>query len=85
MDKVYPQLTLDNSSHLHLIVYFSKKMIPAETRYENYNNKILTIVKVFKIWRHYLEDSKYKVLVLIDYNNLHYFMDTKTLSSKQVH
>ena len=59
-------------------------MISAETWYETHNGELLAIVKVFKIWRYYLEGCKYKVLVLTDHNNLCHFMDTKSLSSRQV-
>ena len=59
-------------------------MIPAETQYETYNGELLAIVKTFKTWRHYLEGCKYKVLVFTDHNNLCQFMDTKSLSSRQV-
>ena len=59
-------------------------MIPAETRDKTHDGELLAIVKAFKIWRHYLEGCKYKVLVLTDYNNLCRFMDTKSLSSRQV-
>ncbi len=59
-------------------------MILAETWYETHNRELLAIVKVFKTWRPYLEGCKYEVLVLTDYNNLQYFMDTKSLSSRQV-
>ncbi len=45
-------------------------MIPAETRYETHDEELLAIVEVFKTWKYYLEDCKYEVLVLIDYNNL---------------
>ncbi len=41
-------------------------------------------VEAFKTWRHYLEGYKHEVLVLMDHNNLRRFMDTKSLSSKQV-
>ena len=54
----------------HLVAYFSRKMIPAKTRYKTYNAELLAIVEVFKTWRHYLESCKYKVFVLINYNNL---------------
>ncbi len=59
-------------------------MIPAETRYKTHDGKLLAIIEAFKTWRHYLEGCKYEVLVLTDYNNLQRFMDTKSLSSKQV-
>ena len=59
-------------------------MIPAETRYKTHNGELLAIVEAFKTWRHYLKGCKHEVLVLIDYNNLRQFMDTKSLSSRQV-
>ncbi len=59
-------------------------MIPAETRYVTHNGKLLAIVEAFKTWRHYLEGRKHEVLVLTNHNNLMYFMDTKSLSSRQV-
>ena len=59
-------------------------MIPAETWYETHEGKLLAIVEVFKTWRHYLEGCKHEVLVLTDHNNLRRFMDTKSLSSRQV-
>ena len=68
----------------HPVAFFLRKMIPAETWYETHDSELLAIVKAFKTWRHYLEDYKHKVLVLTDYNNLCCFMDTKSLSSRQV-
>ena len=59
-------------------------MIPAETRYETHDGELLAIVEAFKTWRHYLEGSRHEVLVLTDHNNLRRFMDTKSLSSRQV-
>ena len=59
-------------------------MISAETRYETHNAELLAIVEAFKTWRHYLEDCKHEVLVLTNHNNLPRFMDTKSLSSRQV-
>ena len=59
-------------------------MISAETRYETHNGELLAIVEAFKTWRHYLEGCKHEVLVLTDHNNLCRFMDTKSLSSRQV-
>ena len=68
----------------HPVAYFSRKMIPAETRYETHDGELLAIVEAFKTWRHYLEGCKHEVLVLTDHNNLRRFMDTKSLSSRQV-
>ena len=66
------------------MAYFLKKLIPAETRYETHNGELLAIVEIFKTWRHYLEGYKHKVLVLTNYNKLRQFIDTKSLSSRQV-
>ena len=59
-------------------------MIPAETQYKTHDGELLAIVEAFKTWRHYLEGCKHKILVLTDYNNLRRFMNTKSLSSRQV-
>ncbi len=59
-------------------------MISTETWYETHNQELLAIVEAFKTWHHYFKGCKYKVLVLTDYNNLCQFMDTKSLSSRQV-
>ena len=68
----------------HPVVFFSRKMIPAEIRYETHNGELLAIVEAFKTWRHYLKGCKHEVLVLTDHNNLRRFMDIKSLSSRQV-
>ena len=59
-------------------------MILAKTRYEMHNAKLLAIVEAFKNWYHYLEGYQYELLVLTNHNNLCRFMDTKSLSSRQV-
>lgn len=59
-------------------------MISAKTQYETHDGKLLSIVEVLKIWRQDPEDCKYEVLVLINYNNLRFFIDIKYLSSKEV-
>ena len=59
-------------------------MISAETPYKTYNVELLAIIEIFKTWKYYLEGCKYEVLVFIDYNNLCFFMDIKSLSFRQV-
>ncbi len=68
----------------YLIGFFSQKMIPTETRYKTHDHELLAIIEAFKTWRHNLEGCKYKVFVLIEYNNLCQFIDTKSLSSYQI-
>ena len=43
------QLTLDNSGWWHPVVFYSRKMILAKTRYKTHNGELLGIVKAFKI------------------------------------
>ena len=81
---VLSQLTSDNLGRWHPVAFFSRKMISAETKYETHDGELLAIVEAFKTWRHYLEGSQHEVLVLTDHNNLRRFMDTKSLSSRQV-
>ncbi len=71
-------------SQWHPVAFFSRKIIPAETRYETHDQELLAIVEAFKTWRYYLEGCKYEVFVLTDHNNLRRFMNTKSLSSCQV-
>jgi len=55
-----------------------------ERRYETYDQELLAIVECFKQWRHYLEGSRYPIVVLTDHNNLRYFMTTKQLNGRQI-
>ena len=66
---ILSQLTPE-SGQWHPVAFFSRKMIPTETWYKTHDQELLAIVEAFKTWRHYLEDCRYEVLVLIDHNNL---------------
>ena len=46
--RVLSQLTSDDSGQWHSIAFYSKKMIPAETRYELHDSELLAIVETFK-------------------------------------
>ncbi len=80
ISRILNQLTSDDLSRWYPILFFAKKMIPTETWYETLNGVLLTIVEVFKTWKHYLEGCKHKFLIYTDYNNLQRFLDTKSLS-----
>lgn len=58
-------------------------MIPVKTQYKTYNDKFLAIVKAFKTEQHYLESCKDEILVVMDHNNFHQFIDIKSLSSSK--
>src|SRR5438034_771825 len=66
-------------AHWHPVAFWSRKMIPTECNYDTYDKELLAIVKTFKHWRHYLEESRYPIEVLADYANLQYFMTMKEL------
>ncbi len=85
ISRIFSQLTSDDLGQWHPVAFFSWKMIPVKTRYETHDDELLAIVEAFKTWKHYLEGCKHEVLVLIDYNNVQRFMDTKNLSSRQVY
>ena len=67
----------------HPVAFYSRKMIPAETRYETHDQELLSIVAAFQQWRHYLEGSYHPITVLTDHNNLRYFMKTTNLNRRQ--
>ncbi len=79
-----PNLSKSEIGQWQPVAFFSQKMISAETRYKTHNQELRAIVEAFKTWHYYLEGCKYKVLVLIDHNNLCRFIDIKNLNSRQV-
>ena len=65
------------------IVYFSKKMIPAEWNYMIYDKELLAIVKSFETWRLELASVNEPVKMLTNHWNLEHFMTTKQLNCWQ--
>ena len=65
------------------LAFWSRKLIPVETRYKTHNQELLAIVAAFKQWRHYLEGSTHTVEVLTDHNNLVAFQNVKSLNGRQ--
>ena len=65
------------------VAFFSKKLIPAETRYTTGDQELLAIVKAFQEWRHYLEGASERTLVLTDHDALKAFATAKNLSRRQ--
>ena len=55
----------------HPVAFFFKKMILRETQNKFLNQELLAIVDIFKTWRYYLEDCKYKVFVFTNHNKLY--------------
>lgn len=55
-------------------------MIPAKTYYKTHNSKFFVIIKALKTWKLYLKDCKYKGFILINHNNLQYFININFFS-----
>jgi hypothetical protein len=56
----------------------------AERNYDADKSEMFAIVKTCKQWRHYVEDEKYQVLIIIDHVNLRTFFITKTLNRRKI-
>src|SRR3954470_23007394 len=56
-------------------------MSPVEINYAVYEKKLLAIVHVIKIWRHYLEGQKFTVIT--DHQSLKYLNTQPTLTRRQ--
>ena len=67
---------------LQSIIIYLKKIISAELNYKIYNKELLTIINIFKKWRIYLKEFIYPVKILINYENLLYFITTKKLNRR---
>lgn len=72
------------SGQWYPVSFFLRKIILVEIKYKIHNQELLAIVEVFKTLHHYLENCKYKILVLTDYNNHCQFINTKNLSFRYV-
>ena len=83
--RVLSQLILDDLGRWHPVAFISHKMILVETRYKTYNSELLAIVQAFKTLKYYSESFQHEVLVLTKHNNLCQFMNTKSLSYRQVY
>jgi hypothetical protein len=66
------------------IVFYFKKMIFAERNYEINDQKMLVIVKICKKWRHYIENIKHSIQMIIDHANLKNFFINKTFNRREI-
>ncbi len=80
---IYSQLQTD--AQWHSVVFWLRKLNLIKTHYETYNQELLTIMKAFKHWWHYLESSHYLIKVFMNHNNLQEFMNVKSLNRRQAH
>ena len=74
---------LDKEGRRRPVVFYSRKLLPAEMNYTTGDKEMLAIVQVFKKFRHLLQGTKYPVTVKFDHRNLRTFMTTKELNARQ--
>ena len=68
---------------LYSVAFFSQKYSSQKVNYEIYDKELLAIIKAFEEWRPMLERAGLPIKILIDHQNLQYFMTTKQLSCRQ--
>lgn len=69
---------------LKSVAYFFRKINPVKCNYMIYNKELLAIINNFENWRSELTKVHGEVKMLLDHQNLEYFMITKDLSCRQV-
>ena len=73
----------DDQGRLRPLVFYSKKLGPAECNYQIYEKELLAIVTALKEWRQYVEGNKKTVKVITDHRNLEYFQTAKLNNRRQ--
>jgi hypothetical protein len=56
----------------------------AERNYDADESEMLAIVKTCKQWRHYVENAKHQILIIIDHVNLRTFFIIKILNKRKI-
>jgi len=74
----------DDKGRLHPVAFLSRQLHGPELRYPTYDKELMAIVEACRQWRHHLEGSKFQVKVYSDHKNLTYFIESKTLSNRQI-
>nr|POE96137.1 transposon tf2-9 polyprotein [Quercus suber] len=74
---------LEDDGRWHPMAFWSRKMIPAETRYATFDQELLAIAKTFKEWRRYLEGAQHTIELLTDHNNLVGLQRVERLTRRQ--
>ena len=53
-------------------------------QWNTHDKELYAIFLKFKNWQHYLQDNKHFIRVIINYNNLRYFISMKKFNAKQI-
>jgi hypothetical protein len=74
---------MDDKGKLRPVTFYSRKLLPAEMNYSTSDKELLAIVQTLKKFRHYLQGTKFPVIVKSDHQNLKTFTTTKILNGRQ--
>ena len=74
---------LDENGKRRPVLFYSRKLTPAEMNYSTADKELLAIVQTLKKFQHYLRGTKYPVIIKSDHKNLKTFMTTKELNARQ--
>ena len=74
---------IDENGKRRPVLFYSRKLTPAEMNYSTADKELLAIVQTMKKFQHYLRGTKYPVIVKSDHRNLRTFMTTKELNARQ--
>jgi hypothetical protein len=74
---------LDKDGKRRPVLFYSRKLLPAEMNYTTADKEMLAIVQTLKKYRHMLQGTKFPVIVKSDHKNLRNFMTTKELNARQ--
>lgn len=73
----------DDKGRMRPVLFYSRKLLPAEMNYCTADKELLAIVQTLKKFRHLLQGTKYPVIVKSDHANLRKFTTTKALNGRQ--
>jgi len=73
----------DTNGKRRPVLFYSRKLLPAEMNYSTPDKELLAIVQTMKKFQHYLRGTKFPVIVKSDHRNLRTFMTTKELNARQ--
>ena len=67
----------------HPCAYLSKSFNQAERNYQIYERELLSIIRAFEAWRHFLQGSPHPIEILTDHKNLTYFKSAQKVNRRQ--
>ena len=74
---------LDDKGKIRQVLFYSRRLNPAEERYSTVDKEMLAIVQTLKKFPHRLRGTKYPVVIKTDHKNLASFTTNKQLNGRQ--